>query len=219
MNRVLDMLESRGLLMERKPSAPDSVSSRPQTQTTRQRIVNELVETERDYINHLENLQHFKKELEHNGVLAGDVIHDIFLNLDGLLEFQRRFQVRLEQQYSSPESLQQWGKLFSHYADPFKVYIPFIANQDTCVKTLGREWEKLKAAPIPAELHGIVETQSVLLSFVTKPFQRLTKYPMLLHVSFPLRLLISFSLLTSLSGATQERRLRSGTHGRPPGGC
>ena len=146
----------------------------------RQKIVNELIETERDYINHLENLQQFKKELEEHGALPGDAIHDIFLNLDALLEFQRRFQVRLEQQYSSVESVQQWGKVFWHYADGFGVYVPFIANQDTCQKTVSREWDKLKNATISQELHGIVETQSVLLGFLSKPFQRLTKYPMLL---------------------------------------
>ena len=142
--------------------------------------MNELIETERDYINHLENLQQFKKELEEHGTLSGDAIHDIFLNLDALLEFQRRFQVRLEQQYSSVESAQQWGKVFWHYADGFGVYVPFIANQDTCQKTVSREWDKLKNATVSQELHGIVETQSVLLSFLSKPFQRLTKYPMLL---------------------------------------
>ena len=181
-NRVLDLLQREGRLMESRRTTTDSDSSRPQTQTTRQRIINELVETERDYINHLENLQQFKKELEQNGVLPGDVIHDIFLNLDGLLEFQRRFQVRLEQQYSSEESTQQWGKLFSHYAEPFKVYVPFIANQTTCTRIISREWDKLRNAPISPELHGIVETQSVLLGFISKPFQRLTKYPMLLQV-------------------------------------
>lgn len=146
----------------------------------RQKIVNELIETERDYINHLENLQQFKKELEEHGALPGDAIHDIFLNLDALLEFQRRFQVRLEQQYSSVESAQQWGKVFWHYADGFGVYVPFIANQDTCQKTVSKEWDKLKVATISQELQGIVETQSVLLGFLSKPFQRLTKYPMLL---------------------------------------
>ena len=180
MNRVLDLLQSRGMLMARKRSTTDSNGGRPQTQTIRQKIVNELIETERDYINHLENLQQFKKELEEHGTLPGDAIHDIFLNLDALLEFQRRFQVRLEQQYSSTEAAQQWGKVFWHYADGFGVYVPFIANQDTCQKTISREWDKLKNATISQELHGIVETQSVLLSFLSKPFQRLTKYPMLL---------------------------------------
>ena len=165
--------------------------------------MNELIETERDYINHLENLQLFKKELEEHGALPGDAIHDIFLNLDALLEFQRRFQVRLEQQYSSAESAQQWGKVFWHYADGFGVYVPFIANQGTCQKTVSKEWDKLKNAIISKELHGIVETQSVLLSFLSKPFQRLTKYPMLLDVIFPFR---CHSLFADVSVGTKEER-------------
>lgn len=182
-NRVLDLLAERDLLLERKRSAVDPDAARPVTQTLRQKIISELIDTERDYINHLENLQQFKNELEQSGTITGDVIHSIFLNLDGILEFQRRFQVRLEQQYNSPEDAQQWGKLFWHYAEPFEVYVPFIANQENSTRTVSREWDKLQAVPISAELHGIVETQSILLSFLSKPFQRLTKYPMLLDVS------------------------------------
>lgn len=181
-NRVLDILQKQGCLIARKRSTTSYDPSRPQTQTIKQKIVSELIDTERDYINHLENLQQFKKELEQNGALSGDAIHDIFLNLDSLLEFQRRFQVRLEQQFSSPEATQQWGKVFYHYYDGFMVYVAFIANQQQCQKTVSREWDKLKNATISPELHGIVETQSVLLGFLSKPFQRLTKYPMLLDV-------------------------------------
>lgn len=181
-NRVLDLLEKRGLLLQREPETADVAVDQPLILTLRQKIVDEIITTERDYVQHLENLQQFKNELEENGALAGDAVHDIFLNLNALLDFQRRFLIRVEQQNNLPESQQNWGKLLFHYKESFRVYEPFIANQERCHKTVAKEWDKLKKAAISPNLQGIVETQSVLLGFLSKPFQRLTKYPMLLQV-------------------------------------
>ena len=140
--------------------------------------------SERDYVQHLETLQHFKKELDESGAVAGDALHDIFLNLNALLDFQRRFLIRIEQQNSLPESQQNWGQLFVQYKESFRVYEPFIANQVRCNSTVTREWDKIRTAPISADLRGIVDVQNsnVLLSFLLKPFQRLSKYPLLLEV-------------------------------------
>ena len=59
--------------------------------TQREHIIDELVKTERTYVQHLELLQEFKKLVEEKGVISGDQVHDIFLNLNALLDFQRRF--------------------------------------------------------------------------------------------------------------------------------
>jgi cell division control protein 24 len=79
--------------------------------------------------------------------------------------------------------MQNWGHLFVQYQDHFKVYEPFIANQQRCNDVVSREWDKIRAAPLSPAFQGMVETQSVLGAFLLKPFQRLTKYPMLLNVS------------------------------------
>jgi hypothetical protein len=54
----------------------------------REYIIEELVKTERTYVQHLELLQEFKKLVEEKGIISGDQIHDIFLNLNALLDFQ-----------------------------------------------------------------------------------------------------------------------------------
>ncbi len=143
-------------------------------------VIGEILKTERDYIQHLEILQEFKRQV--TGKIAGDAIHDIFLNLNQLLDFQRRFLVRIEQQNRLSEEEQNWGKLFSYYRESFRVYEPFIANQNRCNETVLSVWPKLKKAELTTELKGIVETPSVLLGFLIKPFQRLSKYPLLLQV-------------------------------------
>ena len=174
--------------------------------TYRQNVVKEIVTSERDYVQFLELLQSFKKELEERGSVAGDALHDIFMNLNALLDFQRRFLIRIEQQNSLPESQQNWGQLFIQYKDSFRVYEPFIANQVRCQSTVNKEWERIKAAPISEDLRGMIEGPNILLGFLLKPFQRLSKYPMLLDVrslSMAILPLLIFDLATS-----KERRSR-----------
>lgn len=176
-NRVLDILDTRGFLRHNEQSTKAAVAESAPT-SYKAHVIEELLMTERNYIQHLEILQEFKRQV--TGGIAGDAIHDIFLNLNQLLDFQRRFLVRIEQQNRLSESEQNWGKLFSYYRESFRVYEPFIANQNRCNETVLSVWPKLKKADLSNELRGIVETPSVLLSFLIKPFQRLSKYPLLL---------------------------------------
>lgn len=186
MNRVLDILQHKGLLLSVEHKSIDEKGERmPQTLTYRQNVVKEIVMTERDYVQQLETLQQFKNEIEEIGVIAGDAVHDIFLNLNALLDFQRRFLIRIEQQNSLPESQQNWGQLFVHYKEAFRVYEPFIANQTRCNDAIVKEWDKLKAAALSPAVNGLLNTQHILAAFLLKPFTRLTKYPLLLSVSLP----------------------------------
>ena len=146
----------------------------------KEHIIKELLKTERDYISFLEILQEFKRQI--TGAIAGDAIHDIFLNLNQLLDFQRRFLVRLEQQNRLSDEEQNWGKLFSYYRESFRVYEPFIGNQNRCNETVLSVWPKLKKAELSNEVKGLVETPAILLGFLIKPFQRLSKYPLILAV-------------------------------------
>ena len=184
-NSVLDILEREGKL-EHTPEGSEKLSmessdgARPGQMTRRDYILKELVETERQYVHHLLNLQALRRELEETGVLTGDSIHDIFLNLNNILDFAQRFLIRLEQHYATREEDQDWGQLFKHYEHQFRQYEPFIANQVKCETTCTREWEKLRLATKSAHMEQMLATPATLNSFLIKPFQRLTKYPLLL---------------------------------------
>lgn len=181
-NRVLDILVQRGLVEDVQPTATDfENANKSLKRTQRQHIVSEMVTTERTYVQHLELLQAFKRLVEEKGVIPGDAVHDIFLNLNALLDFQRRFLIRVEQTNAQPEEEQNWGKLFLLYNDAFKVYEPYIANQRKCEKTVVAEFNKLKEAGGSAEMRQIVESPTALYGFLMKPFQRLSKYPLLLE--------------------------------------
>ncbi|UPX15446.1 Guanine nucleotide exchange factor for Cdc42p, variant 2 [Ascochyta rabiei] len=180
-NRVLDSLVRMGKI---DPAAVDISDSASVTssikRSQREYIIDELVKTERTYVQHLELLQEFKKLVEEKGIISGDQVHDIFLNLNALLDFQRRFLIRVEQTNALPASEQNWGNLFVLYKDAFKVYEPYIANQKKCEQIAMREFDKLKETGGTPEMRQMVESPTLLTSFLLKPFQRLTKYPLLL---------------------------------------
>lgn len=186
-NRVLDLLRMSGKLLvssdsEGSQDGPDTVPEGPKKHMTRrEHILGELVETERNYVSHLQNLQMMKKELEEVGALTGDAIHNIFLNLNNLLDFAQRFLIRIEQQFILPEEQQDWGQLFIRYQEPFKQYEPFIANQRRCETTCTKEWAKMVATARSDLTRQMLANSTILNGFLLKPFQRMSKYPLLLR--------------------------------------
>lgn len=182
MNQVLDILVQRGIIGP-EAEAPEAVEGLPGTKrTNRQHIIAELVTTERTYVQHLQLLQAFKNLVEQKGVISGDAMHDIFHNLNALLDFQQRFLIRVEQTNLQPEEEQNWGGMFTLYKDAFKVYEPYIANQKKSEAVAMREFGKLSNIGGPPELQQFVDNPTVLSAFLLKPFQRLSKYPLLLKV-------------------------------------
>ncbi|KAJ5482709.1 hypothetical protein N7539_006155 [Penicillium diatomitis] len=179
-NRVVDILEMQGQL--KRPEVTDAPVGAPGNVklTKREHILKELLETERDYVHHLQNLQALKKELEEAGALTGDASHQIFLNLNNLLDFAQRFLIRMEQHYALPEEMQNWGQLFYSHEDAFKQYEPFIANQMRCDEVCLQEWDKIRSAPRHPDLQQMVAQPKTLNGFFVKPFQRLTRYPLML---------------------------------------
>ncbi len=176
-SRVLDILQSRNLLLPPDESQSPSAAA-PETthkKTRRDFIIGELVDTERKYVQHLESLQQFKVAVEEKGEVPGDKVHAIFLNLNALLDFQRRFLIRIETVNSLPEAQQNWGQLFTQSQDSFRVYEPYIANQQHGEEQAMLEFDKLHHVG-----HQIAADRATLSGFLTKPFQRLSKYPLLL---------------------------------------
>lgn len=183
-NRVVDILEMQGQLNRPSEASIDPVADKGAMKLTkREHILKELLETERDYVHHLQNLQALKKELEETGALTGDASHQIFLNLNNLLDFAQRFLIRMEQHYALPEETQNWGRLFFSHEEPFRQYVPFIANQMRCDKICLKEWDRIRAAPREVDLMQMVAQPKTLNGFFVKPFQRLTRYPLMLLVS------------------------------------
>lgn len=181
-NKVLDQAAEKGLLLERAAPYPDgegAADGAPAPQMTyRDHIIKEMVDTERKYVQDLENLYDLKKALEQHGVLTGDTVHAIFLNINAILDFQRRFLIKIETTNSQPQNMQRWGSAFVVHEDGFGIYTPFIANQRKAAQTAQGVFDKIQQVD-----NAVACDFNTLDGFLLKPMQRLVKYPLLLKVS------------------------------------
>ncbi|KAI0205595.1 Rho guanyl nucleotide exchange factor [Astrocystis sublimbata] len=175
-NHVLDIAEQRGHLLELQPYPENDIFEGPSAQMTyRDHVIQELVDTERKYVQDLENLHDLKKSLLDKGVLPGDMAYQIFLNIHGILDFQRRLLIRIETTNSMPQASQQWGAPFIANEALFECYLPFIANQRKAAKVANQVFDKIQLAN-----HPVACDFNTLDGFLLKPMQRLVKYPLLL---------------------------------------
>ena len=175
----MDLAQQRGLLLEQLQPYPEDEPSDVvgPKMSYRDHIVKELVDTERKYVQDLENLHDLKNTLEQKGSIPGDMVHQIFLNINAILDFQRRFLIRVETANSMPASSQQWGAPFVTYEEAFLIYQPFIANQRKAAAIANQVFDKIQAAD-----HPVAIDFNTLDGFLLKPMQRLVKYPLLLKV-------------------------------------
>ncbi|KAL7943974.1 Pleckstrin homology domain-containing protein [Trichoderma barbatum] len=176
-NYVLDLAEQRGYLLQLQPY-PDGEpvdAGAGSKMTYRDHVVKELVDTERKYVQDLENLHDLKKALEQGGVIPGDVVHQIFLNINSILDFQRRFLIRVETTNSMPAATQRWGQPFVTHEEFFSIYQPFIANQRKAAQIANQVFDQIRQSD-----HPVAADFNTLDGFLLKPMQRLVKYPLLL---------------------------------------
>ncbi|KAM3483603.1 hypothetical protein MY8738_003024 [Beauveria namnaoensis] len=176
-NCVLDLAEQSGHLLQPQ-LVPEQESTAPVAGTHmsyRDHIVKELVDTERKYVQDLENLHDLKKRLEQKGDVPGDIVHQIFLNINAILDFQRRFLIRVETTNSMPKEQQRWGAPFCFYEAAFDIYQPFIANQRKAGQIANLVFDKIQLSE-----HPVAADFNTLGGFLLKPMQRLGKYPLLL---------------------------------------
>ncbi|KAF4974420.1 hypothetical protein FZEAL_8675 [Fusarium zealandicum] len=177
-NFVLDCAEERGLLNQVQPY-PDDEPTGPVAglkMSYRDYVVRELVDTERKYVQDLENLYDLKKTLDQQGTIPGDTLHQIFLNINAILDFQRRFLIRVETTNSVPAANQRWGTPFVMHEDAFDIYQPFIANQRKAAQIANQVFDKIQQSE-----HPVATDFNTLDGFLLKPMQRLVKYPLLLN--------------------------------------
>ncbi|CEG64049.1 hypothetical protein RMATCC62417_01093 [Rhizopus microsporus] len=168
---ILQMLEERGVIT----SINHNRNSFNEPKDARDKVVLELLETERKYVQDLEILQNYKRELQLQEILNPDTVHYLFGNLNTLVDFQRRFLIQLEEMAEKSPEDQDFGSLFIQNEDSFTVYEPYCSNFFSAQDLVVQEAPKLqKLADI---LNPIYELPSMLI----KPVQRICKYPLLMH--------------------------------------
>ncbi|KAF9647329.1 hypothetical protein BDM02DRAFT_3261751 [Thelephora ganbajun] len=175
------------------PSSPPSLSSAHQStdsivcdsphssqpvstqEAARSNIIRELVETERKYVQDLEVMQRYSTSLSQSNTIDQDTIHLLFPNLNKLLNFQRRFLIKLEATAEQTWKDQRWGLHFTEMEDEFTVYEPYCANYTNASEIMLAEEQNLM------NHNHLINAKSELPAFLIKPIQRICKYPLLLE--------------------------------------
>ncbi|CAG8452434.1 10617_t:CDS:2 [Ambispora leptoticha] len=171
---VTDKIEEKGLLnLSRRQLLRSSDPMAPKD--NRARVVHELLETERKYVQDMEALQDYARKLQNQEIVNADTIHHLFANLNQLVDFQRRFLIGVETNASYPPSEQRFGYLFLSMEENFEVYQPFCANYQSASELVIQERQNLM------QLKDVVEPTYELPSLLIKPIQRICKYPLLLQ--------------------------------------
>ncbi|XP_044267187.1 protein still life, isoform SIF type 1 isoform X2 [Tribolium madens] len=159
------------------------------------KVILELVDTERAYVKHLNNLlENYLEPLKKETFLSNAEINALFGNIQEIVTFQRQFLQNLEEaldlepdfhkfEYSSQfkNVLFSIGSAFLYYVNHFKLYSSFCASHSKAQKVLhpnegNQALQEFLAARNPKQQHS-----STLESYLIKPIQRILKYPLLLQ--------------------------------------
>ncbi|KAL1920012.1 uncharacterized protein VTP21DRAFT_1158 [Calcarisporiella thermophila] len=170
---VLAKLEEQGVLLE-NPENGEEGDQGEMVLDSRAKVVNELCNTEIKYVEDLELMLDYKKQLEENNVISADTSHHLFANLSALVDFQRRFLLGVEANSEKPTHEQRFGDLFKRFEESFSVYEPYCSNYNSALELAVEE------APNLQQLADVVNPHYELPSLLIKPVQRLCKYSLLM---------------------------------------
>ncbi|CAO1634508.1 unnamed protein product [Sympodiomycopsis kandeliae] len=179
-SRIVDMLEERGILVEsERPSQVEDVAKPSDDRTF---IVRELLESERKYVQDLEVLQSCARALQQHGILSADRSHDLFSNLNNLVDFQRRCLINLEDNARRAPDEQRFGRAFQMLERNFDVYWPFCSNYAQALEIVNEEAANIQRLQgLPGAEGCYLDPAYELPAFLIKPVQRICKYPLLLE--------------------------------------
>ena len=146
-------------------------------------ISERFVRMERIHVSQLELLYSFKEHVVCNTVLSGDEIHDIFLNLDLVLDMHRRFLIAVEQMYSRPHQDENWANLFLAWMDSFAILEPYASNQANSLRNAMKNYRRLQESVSSPSSLRLVQHPDQPSSFLSEPIEHLRRYQWFLDVS------------------------------------
>ncbi|XP_065201783.1 protein still life, isoform SIF type 1 isoform X2 [Planococcus citri] len=159
------------------------------------KVILELIETERTYVKHLNNLlENYLEPLKKETFLTTAEISVLFGNILEIINFQHQFLENLNEALAAEVHFHEFdhpsqfknilfsiGSAFLYYVDHFKLYSSFCASHSKAQKILNPNegnyaLQEFLAARNPRQQHS-----STLESYLIKPIQRILKYPLLLQ--------------------------------------
>ncbi|WVW86111.1 hypothetical protein I302_108151 [Kwoniella bestiolae CBS 10118] len=151
--------------------------------------VEELVSSEKSYVQELEILVRCSQEMLDKQLVSTETNHQIFSNLAKILDFHRKFLIKLETEYEpiqegrGPKAWAEgvWGRPFITSEAEFDCYGPYCANYLDAITVVNEQMPNLlRGQELPADERPCLDPQRELQAFMIKPIQRITKYGLLL---------------------------------------
>ncbi|TXT05950.1 hypothetical protein VHUM_03711 [Vanrija humicola] len=152
------------------------------------KTVEELVNSERSYVQELEILERCSVEILKAELVSAETVYSIFSNLRQILDFQRKFLIKLETEYEPIEERGcvawnegRFGRPFVDMEKEFECYGPYCANYlDAMTKVNDFMVNLMLGQDLPEGQKPCLHPERELQAFMIKPIQRITKYGLLL---------------------------------------
>ncbi|KAM9963611.1 hypothetical protein ACTFIW_006847 [Dictyostelium discoideum] len=147
------------------------------------KIINELIETERDYVRDLNIVvEVFLNPIREKQLLSAKDINSLFSNIEILYSINMNVLKALEKDKDPLCENISVGQTFLDMSHYLKMYTTYCSNQQNALKIL--EEEKIKNQPFREYLEFCMNDSVCrglpLNSFIIKPVQRICKYPLLI---------------------------------------
>ena len=162
----------------RRPSISALLASKNETQA--ERVIAEIIETERIYVRDLRIIRDYKNVVstDPENALSASTVEAIFGNLDELLTAQEDFLDDLEDELLKPPGKISIGTFFlesvSQEVNAFREYPRFCSNYPSALEHVEEVSEDLQ------KFDDIIP-ESQIHWYLIKPIQRICKYPLLLR--------------------------------------
>lgn len=141
--------------------------------TRRERILEEMVASERVYVEDLTKLHRYKELIKFDRLLPQKTIDLIFSNLKELLNFQRKFMIEMESQIQKDRP--DLASLFTVHEADFSLYEEFCLNQNEALTALADNKAILESRT------DLIENIGDVSGYLIKPIQRVPRYSLFLR--------------------------------------
>uniref|UniRef100_V9K8C6 Phosphatidylinositol 3,4,5-trisphosphate-dependent Rac exchanger 1 protein-like protein n=1 Tax=Callorhinchus milii TaxID=7868 RepID=V9K8C6_CALMI len=176
---------------QQQENGVDSGKDRDRQLRLRVCVMNEILKTERDYVETLKFLQSAFLHRNHQNdaeksekQITEDNLKILFSNLEDILDVHKEFLAGLESSLQpEPQPQHELGNIFLQFKDRFCVYQEYCSNHEKALRLL-MELNKIpdvRAKLLNCMVLGGMKTKDIPLEgYLLTPIQRICKYPLLL---------------------------------------
>ena len=147
----------------------------------RQEAIFEFIQTEQNYVQDLRNfIEEFVKPLRERKILSEEEIYSICINIEDILPINQIFLEDLQKRQSESILAGDFSDIFLIHLPKLSVHIEYCSKHSFALKRVpdySEKYEKFSEFLLQPK----VSLKETLQGYLVKPFQRLTRYPMLIE--------------------------------------